>query len=333
MEKIRFSELINLQKKSYQHYIYKRFQVNAFLKLIRIKNLVIIIVTQYIMRYCIIVPFLKINSFSLQLNNFHFFLLVLATVLIAAAGYVINDYFDTRTDRLNRPDEVVIDTQIHHRFAMLLHIILNLIGVGLGIYLSFYIKVPGLSIIFMGSAGLLWFYSTDYKRQFLIGNILVSIMTAAVPILVILYEMPLLNKAYGQIMIRNSANFNYIFFWIAGFGFFAFLLTLLREIIKDMEDFEGDSAYGMNTLPIVLGMKSTKIILISLICICISCLLWVLLKFILLLFTPLIILLIKLIIAKNKRDYYIASQLTKIIMVAGIFYAFLVRYIVLFELN
>ena len=172
--------------------------MKAFLRLIRIQNLVIIIITQYIMRYCIIEPFLKINSFSLQLSNFHFFLLVISTILIAAAGYVINDYFDTRTDRLNRPNEVVIDKEIPRRYAILLHLIMNFIGVGIGIYLSFYIKVPGLSIVFIVTAGLLWFYSTDYKRQFLIGNILVSIMTAAVPILVILYEMPLLWQKCGD---------------------------------------------------------------------------------------------------------------------------------------
>jgi 4-hydroxybenzoate polyprenyltransferase len=301
------------------------------------------------MRYCIIAPFLKINNFVLQLDEIHFVMLVFATVLIAAAGYVINDYFDTHTDRLNRPDQVVIDKQVPRRYAMLIHLLMNLFGVGLGVYLSFYIKVPGIAVLFIITAGLLWFYSTDYKRQFLIGNILVSFMTAAVPMLVILFEMPLLNKVYGLTMIRSQANFNYIFFWISGFGFFAFITTFLREIIKDLEDFEGDSAYGMNTLPIVLGIKSTKIILFSLIGICMASLFWVLLKFILFsqdfidyisggyfllfLFTPFIFLLIKLINASTKRDYYFASQLTKIIMLAGIFYAFAVRYIVLYELN
>ena len=323
--------------------------MKAFFRLIRIQNLLIIAGTQYIMRYCIIKPFLKVNSFELQLNNIHFFLLVFATILIAAAGYVINDYFDTRTDQLNRPEQVVIDKHIPRRYAMLLHLVMNFIGVALGVYLSFHIHVPGLSIIFIVTAGLLWFYSTDYKRRFLIGNILVSLMTAAVPMLVILYEMPLLNEVYGSTMIRAHANFNYIFYWITGFGFFAFITTLLREIIKDLEDFEGDSAYGMNTLPIVLGTKSTKIILISLICICAGSLSFVLFKFIIFsrdfidyisggyyfifLFSPLILLMIKIIIAKNKRDYYMASQLTKIIILAGIFYSFVVRYIVLFKLN
>ena len=316
----------------------------ALLRLIRFNNLLIIALTQYIMRYCIIAPFLKINNFNLQLSDFHFFLLVFSTILIAASGYVINDYFDTGTDMLNRPDKVVIDKHISRRYAMLMHLVMSFAGVGIGVYLSFFINVPGLSVIFILAAGLLWFYSTNYKRQFLIGNILVSVMTAFVPILVILFEMPLLNETYGTIMVQNGANFNYIFFWVLGFGIFAFITSLLREIIKDSEDFEGDTAYGMNTLPIVAGTKITKTVLISLICICIFLLTWVLLEYILLntdfvdyisagyflifLFTPLTILLIKIITAKSKKDYYISSQLTKLIMVCGVLYSFIVRYIV-----
>jgi 4-hydroxybenzoate polyprenyltransferase len=161
--------------------------------------------------------------------------------------------------------------------------------------------------------------------------------------------MPLLNKAYGEIMIRHHANFNYILFWISGFGFFAFLTTLLREIIKDAEDYEGDSAYGMNTIPVVLGTRATKIIILALILICFFLLLWVLVRFILLssdftdylsglyflffLFIPFAIIFIRIINAGSKRDYYITSQITKGIMVTGILYAFLVRYIILFEIK
>lgn len=317
----------------------------AILRLIRFQNLLIIAATQYIMRYCIIYPFLKINNFEIQLSGFHFFLLVLATVLIAAGGYVINDYFDTGTDRLNRPGKVVIDKSIQRRMAMLIHFLLNFTGIVIGIYLSFYIKVPELSVIFMLAAGLLWFYSTNYKRQFLVGNIVVSIMTGIVPLMVILYEMPLLNAKYGLIMLSYQANFNYIFFWIAAFSFFAFLTTLLREIIKDAEDFEGDSAFGMNTLPIIIGQKSTKIVISSLIVSCLFLLTLVFIRFLLyrgisldyltagyfLLFLvlPFLFLLYKIIIAQDKKDFYIASQITKFIMLTGILYSFVVRYILL----
>jgi len=317
----------------------------AILRLIRFQNLLIIAATQYIMRYCIIYPFLKINNFELQLSGFHFFLLVLSTVLIAAGGYVINDYFDTGTDRLNRPGKVVIDKSIQRRMAMLIHFSLNFTGIVIGIYLSFYIKVPELSVIFMLAAGLLWFYSTNYKRQFLVGNIVVSIMTGIVPLMVILYEMPLLNAKYGLIMLSYQANFNYIFFWIAAFSFFAFLTTLLREIIKDAEDFEGDSAFGMNTLPIIIGQKSTKIVISSLIVACLILLTLVFIRFLLyrgisldyltagyfLLFLvlPFLFLLYKIIIAQDKKDFYKASQITKFIMLTGILYSFVVRYILL----
>ncbi len=319
--------------------------LKAFFKLVRIENLLIIAATQYIMRWCLISPFLRINNFSLQLDPFHFLLLVLSTVFIAAAGYIINDYFDTRTDRLNRPDRVVIDRQISRRKAILLHTILNIAGVAMGIYLAFYIQVPGLSVIFLLASGFLWFYSTHYKRQFLIGNLLVAFLTAAVPMLVILFELPLLNREYGKIMISHHVSFIYIFNWIAGFAFFAFLTTLIREIIKDSEDFEGDSAYGMNTLPIIVGIKYTRVVLVSLISILMVSLAWVILKFILisgaktdylsagyfliLLIAPSILLIVRVISARNREDYHKASGITKLIMLAGIMYAFLVRFIVL----
>jgi 4-hydroxybenzoate polyprenyltransferase len=297
------------------------------------------------MRYCIIFPFLRINNFELQFNGFHFALLVLATVFIAAAGYVINDYFDTGTDRVNRPGEVVIDRGISRRQAMVIHFVLNFIGVAMGVYLSFYIKLPELSLVFILATGLLWFYSTHYKRQFLIGNIVVSIMTGIVPLLVILFEMPLLNERYGLVMISHQANFNYIFFWIMAFAFFAFLTTFLREIIKDAEDFEGDSAFGMNTLPIYIGQRNTKIVIGSVILICLGLLSMVFIRFLLyrgisldyitsayfifFLLVPFLFLLYKIIIAESKNDFHVASQITKLIMLAGILYSFVVRYIVL----
>ncbi len=322
--------------------------VIAVFRLIRLHNLLIIAATQYIMRYCIIYPFLRINSFSLQLDNFRFFLLVLSTLVIAAAGYVINDYFDTGTDRINRPDELVINRTVGRRQAMMIHFILNIVGVAIGICLAFSVGVPELSLVFILATGLLWFYSTSYKRQFLIGNFVVSAMTGTVPLMVILFEMPLLNREYGLVMISHQANFNYIFFWIMSFSFFAFLTTLLREIIKDAEDFEGDSEFGMNTLPIYIGRKNTKIVISLLIALCMGLLITIFIRFLLyrgnsvdyisgtwftlFLVIPFIYLVYKVITAESKRDWHIASQTTKIIMLAGILYSFIVRYIVLNQL-
>ncbi len=304
----------------------------AFLKLIRIQNLLIVAATQYLMRFAIISPILKVNNFSLQMSEFDFFVLVLSTVFLTAAGYVINDYFDTRTDSMNRPDEVVVGKSIERRTAMTLHVVLNILGIIGGFYVSYKIGLYQLGVIFIIVSGLLWYYSTSYKRQFLIGNLLVALLTALVPLMAILYEMPLLNKAYKEILIANHANFNHIFFWVAGFSFFAFITTLAREIIKDTEDFEGDNAYGRNTLPIILGIRWTKIIVISLLIITISALITVYFKYLegsvatllyglLTLIIPITIEIYLIIQADDKSDYRFASNLLKFIMLAGILYS------------
>ncbi len=306
--------------------------MTAFLKLIRIQNLLIVAATQYLMRFAIISPILKVNNFSLQMSEFDFFVLVLSTVFLTAAGYVINDYFDTRTDSMNRPDEVVVGKSIERRTAMTLHVVLNILGIIGGFYVSYKIGLYQLGVIFIIVSGLLWYYSTSYKRQFLIGNLLVALLTALVPLMAILYEMPLLNKAYKEILIANHANFNHIFFWVAGFSFFAFITTLAREIIKDTEDFEGDNAYGRNTLPIILGIRWTKIIVISLLIITISALITVYFKYLessvatllyglLTLIIPITIEIYLIIQADDKSDYRFASNLLKFIMLAGILYS------------
>ena len=166
-----------------------------YLKLIRYQNLLIIAVTQYLMRWSIIYPILKVNNFHLQFSEFNFFLLVLSTIFLAAAGYVINDYFDRKTDLLNRPDTVIVGTVIKRRVAMILHIVINIIGIGLGFYILLSIGIYKLGFIYIIIAGILWYYSTSYKRHFLIGNIIVALLTALVPLMVVLYEIPLLNKS------------------------------------------------------------------------------------------------------------------------------------------
>ncbi|HDR67480.1 MAG TPA: prenyltransferase, partial [Bacteroidaceae bacterium] len=275
------------------------------------------------MRYLLMEPLLPAKDFELQFGNFQFLLLVFSTMLIAAAGYIINDYFDTRTDWINKPGEVVVGIKISRRIAIILHSILNIIGVGIGIYLSFYVNLPSLSLVFILATGLLWFYSTNYKRQFLIGNLIVAFLTALVPMMVVLFEIPMLNDSYGDIMIRYQASFIYILAWVAGFSFFAFITTLIREIIKDMEDFEGDNAYGMKTMPIVLGTRCTKFVLYFLILVTISSLIFLLVKYILfsgertdylsliyfmvLLVLPLTALFILIIISRGKKDFHLAS--------------------------
>jgi 4-hydroxybenzoate polyprenyltransferase len=322
-------------------------QLRSIFTLLRFPNLVIIAATQYAIRYLIMEPLLPTSDFELQFGDFQFFLLVLSTVFIAAAGYIINDYFDTRTDMINKPSRVVVGVKVERRQAMILHAMLNIIGVGIGIYLAFYIHLPALSMVFLLATGLLWFYSTSYKRQFLVGNLSVSFLTGLVPLMVVLFEIPLLNRVYGEMMLQHNVSFNYIFAWVGGFSFFAFMTTLVRELIKDAEDFEGDSAFGMRTVPIVMGTRWTKIILLSLIAVTLAMLIFLLLRFILfsvaptdfyslgyfvvLLIVPFLLLSMQILRAREKKDFHRASTLIKLIMLNGILYSVLVFFLVNFK--
>lgn len=309
-----------------------------FFKLIRYKNLLIIVLTQYLMRFCIIRPILAVNEFELQFSELNFFFLVMATVVITAAGYVINDYFDTKTDLVNRPETVIIGKKMNRRWAIKWHILLNTIGIGLGVYISFYIGMPILALVFVFITGILWFYSTTYKRQFLIGNVIVAVLTALVPLMVVLFEIPLLYKTYGTLMNELNANFAHVVVWVVAFSLFAFLLTLSREIIKDIEDYEGDSAFGRQTMPIVMGVTNSKIIVITLLLTTIFSLLYLnvtflsdkytFFYFILLLIIPLIYLIYNVITSSSKKDYHRASNLNKIIMLAGILYSLLANFLI-----
>jgi len=316
-----------------------------YLRLVRYQNLIVVALTQYAIRWGVIDPMLSAAStnlpnaeFHLQLGAFQFFLLVLSTICLTAAGYVINDYFDTRTDFFNRPGKVLVGTKIPRRQAMVIHILLSFVGVVLGFYISFHIGIPLLGFIFLIISGMLYFYSTTYKRQFLIGNLLVAIMTALVPLMVILFELPELNKEYGNVLVSYNTDLMYIFYWVLGFSVFAFLTNFIREIVKDMEDFEGDRIYGRNSIPVVLGVKNAKIIVNVLIIITLFLLLFVYFRFLadpitliyfsLFLFLPFLFLSFKTMKAKNKSDYHLVGNGLKIIMLAGVIYAFVARFII-----
>ena len=306
-----------------------------YLKLIRLPNLIIIVLTQYLMRYSIINSILEYNGFRLQMSDILFALLVLSTVCIAAAGYVINDYFDRRIDLINRPGEVIVGSQIDRRYAMILHIILNLIGVGLGFYLAFVVRIYLLAIVYLAVSGLFWYYSTNYKRQFLIGNLIVAVLTALVPLQVVLYENVLLIRSFDSSVLEIS---KVIFWWVTAFSFYAFITNLIREIIKDIEDFEGDIAFGRNSLPVVLGVKSSKIIVSILLALTVGALLYTyffhvndiitLIYLICAIILPIIGLIVMVTIGKNKKDFHRASNLLKIIMLTGILYSLVVQYII-----
>ncbi|MBK8805955.1 MAG: geranylgeranylglycerol-phosphate geranylgeranyltransferase [Bacteroidales bacterium] len=246
-----------------------------YLRLLRFQNLLIVAATQYLLLYCIIMPYIQYFyapllipynlKLELQFSDFNFFLLSLSTVLITAAGYVINDYFDRKTDFYNRPKKVIIGIHVSTRAAMAIHWIFTSIGVLLGFYVSYKIGFFNLGIIFAIVSISLWFYSTNFNSQFLVGNLLIALLTALVPLFASVFQIIPLNKVYALHLEAINLSFHKIIVWTLGYAIFAFIVTLIREIVKDMEDMEGDSTIGRSSLPIVLGMKATKSIVLSLI--------------------------------------------------------------------
>jgi 4-hydroxybenzoate polyprenyltransferase len=322
--------------------------MKAFFNLIRWQNLIIVILTMVLMRYAVIEPVIgKVGvilrsgtgeeiPMVLQFPWYDFILLVAATVFITAGGYVINDYFDIKTDLINK-GKVIVGTKIPRRHAMMWHNIFNIAGVSAGFYISWKAGYILLGTLFLIVSGLLYFYSASYKRQFLIGNLIVAILTAMVPLLVVFYEWPSLYKYYTVNAIIPP-NINFILYWIGGFAIFAFLTTLIREIIKDIEDFEGDMAYGRNTVPVVIGVLSAKIVSVSLIIITIAMLYltWhffindtiTLIYLSAAIVLPLLYVIFKVFTSNNRKELHSASRIMKFIMLTGILYSVVVKVII-----
>lgn len=326
--------------------------MKAFFKLIRWQNLLIVILTMVLMRYAVLGPVIgKIGvillngtgeevPMTLQFSLINFLLLVAATVFLTAGGYVINDYFDIRTDLINK-GKVIVGTHIPRRQAMMWHNIFNIAGVSIGFYISYQAGYFLLGIMFLVVSGLLYFYSASYKRQFLIGNLVVAVLAGMVPLLVVIYEWPALYRYYTM-NATSLPDINFIFYWVGGFAVFAFITTLAREIIKDIEDFEGDIAFGRNTVPVVIGVLSAKIIAVSLVSITIVMLFLTWYLFINDIITlvylsvaialPLTYVIYKVVVSNNRQQLHNASSIMKVVMVTGILYSVVVKVILTWNL-
>lgn len=327
-----------------------------FFKLIRFPNLIIIALTMIGVRYGLLEPLWRsvikdmlergflVRGMGLHMSGINFSLLVVSTVLIAAAGYIINDYFDTKTDRINKPDKVVIGKIIQRRAAIILHISLSLVGLIIAIYLAYYAGNIKLALLQLFSIVALWFYSTHLKKQLLAGNILIALLAALVPITTGMFEfawgaitnLQILNNSapeMGSYVLKKGA------FIVIGYAAFAFLSNLFREIIKDIEDLEGDVADGCRTLPIVIGEEPSKFIAMSLIiftCIFLGLVQQYIWKWDLTIFfyftifavqAPLLYILYILWNAYDKFSYSRASVVCKIIILTGVISMFIFRFI------
>lgn len=235
------------------------------LRLVRFRTIAFAAFTMYTVRYFVIKPMLDINNFTLQMADWAFVLLVISVCCLIAGAYVINDYFDTKTDRISGVKDVVVGRSVSRRVAISLHSILNLIAIGISFYLGAAIGIWKIGILFLLVSGILWFYSSIYKRFFITGNLIVAIMAALIPVSVLVYEIPLLNMAYADMLIKTNTNFMFMFSWIGGISWFIFLNILMYEINKDIYSVDGDKENGIQTFPVRLGIKAAKNIIIALI--------------------------------------------------------------------
>jgi 4-hydroxybenzoate polyprenyltransferase len=219
-----------------------------YLKLIRYQNLLLLAFMQLLFRY----GFLKFqNNIVLSLSDWQYGLLVLATILIAAAGYIINDIFDQETDYDNKKENAIASQIISEKSAYNLYFALNIIGVCIGYYLANVIQKPSFAGVFIIISATLYMYATTLKQMIIIGNIIVALLLSFSVVIIGLFD--LLPSTY----IENQAEMGLLFSILIDYAIFTFIINFIRELIKDMEDIEGDKNNGMNTLPIALGNART----------------------------------------------------------------------------
>ncbi len=299
--------------------------VAAFFRLVRWPNLVFIALTQVLFEYCI---YRKVYSASVvnAAETRQFIFLVLASVFIAAAGYIINDYFDLNIDQVNKPDKVVVSVLINRRWVIFWHMFLSLLGLfftvsALPIAEYWYLVLANLASII-----LLWFYSTNLKKQLLIGNVLISLLTAWVILIIFFSKYPLHIRSL-LLVDRDEVRF---FRFMVLYASFAFIISLIREVIKDMEDMEGDRKYGCRTMPILWGVNASKVfvavwivVLIAMVAVvqfyvlpfgwwhsAVYCIFFII--------APLIWIFQKLFRAQSSEDFHKLSSVIKLVMLTGI---------------
>lgn len=302
--------------------------ITAFLRLVRWPNLVFIATTQVLFYFSLVDP-LYSKGINTTFERMQFLLLIVASVLIAAAGYIINDYFDLNIDQVNKPERTIIDKKIKRRWAIVQHIVFSLAAVLIGFYIDFHSKTFWLGFSNFGCVLLLFGYSITLKKKLLIGNVLISALTAWVIVVVFLcYVNSFYCSACDQVFFSgNTHRFIRVSFLYAGF---AFVISLIREVVKDLEDMDGDARYGCRTMPIVWGIPATKVFVAVWLVVLTGTLaivqvyalqlgwIWSAVYCIVLILAPLVWIFLKLFKAQVPADYHRLSSAIKYIMFAGI---------------
>ena len=299
-----------------------------FLQLIRFPNLIIVVLTQYLLQYFILIPAFQKANLTPLLDHFHFFILVLSTLIIAAGGYIINDIEDLEIDLLNKPNKVIVGKYISITNAKRLYWGITILGFVISLYLAFYVENLPLVLIYPTGVLLLYWYSKSLKKSVLWGNIIVSIFCGFVAGIVLFAE----RANYWTLQEQSPQLGNRITLIFSAYLLFAFFSTMFREIVKDIEDREGDLKNGCTTLPIIFGMNKAKWVA-SIFAISLLGLLnyWVYIRsqdgpsidlvfFIGGIILPLLVAIYKLKMAITKNQLHQVSTLAKYIMLSGILY-------------
>ncbi len=300
--------------------------LSAFFKLIRWPNLLFIALTQLLFRVFILRFVFISDPFAyenIRLTWPLFYLLVFASVCIAAAGYIINDYFDVNIDLVNKPSKLIIDRFIKRRWAIVLHIIFSFAGFLCSCYVGY--KLRNLYIPFFNfiSIVVLWFYSTTFKKKLLIGNVLISLLTAWVILVLTVSE-------YNFQIVSSDIHWQRLLKLSFVYAGFAFVISLIREVIKDMEDMPGDAKDGCTTMPIVWGLQVSKVFVavwIVVLTVSIAAIQFYVIQMgwwlsalysLLAIVIPLLWVLRKLYAAHSPEDFHTLSTTIKLIMLTGI---------------
>lgn len=292
-----------------------------YLRLIRYQNLLMLALMQLVFRY----GFLELQNIPLALADWQYCILVLATVCIAAGGYIINNIFDVETDFENKPENVIVGKFISETKAYNFYIGFTVIGVAMGFYLSNVINKPSFASLFIVIAATLYFYATSLKQSLLIGNFIVALLLSFSVIIIGIFDL------YPVTFEENKAVMGLLFGILLDYALFAFIVNFIREIVKDLQDVNGDYNQGMNTLPIVFGVKrTTKLVfglsLVPIICITYyinanlfaSGLLYATVYGLVLILAPLIYFTTKIGSATTTKDFHHLSTVLKWILFFGI---------------
>ena len=319
----------------------------TYIKILRLPNLLLLALAMYCVRFFLIGTWLhEANTWfssiptdrpiTFSMSNSLFALLVISSILISAAGYIINDYFDMKSDNVNRPGSNKVGKGVSRRMAMLLHIVLNIIGIIIGAYLAYkchVIRLVGLQLFTVAG---LWFYSAYLKKSTGFGELVLSFLIALIPVTVYLYEYyygfrDLALELYKQkIDLPPFAQLGVLPFVILGYAALAFLTDFIRQNFKDLDNMAGDKQSKNNTLAVTWGETNTRYLALTLSIVVFSLIalfeyvmwnwglkytLWYAMAFVQL---PLMVSIVIAIRARSKKQYTILSRLLYVIMIAGV---------------